>query len=113
MTMKNLIHRIRNWMIKKLGGYTYAEYWKAIHPPILDEMVHIKRKNIQRITATTEISKAEIGFLGFPSDRYIRETLQFELAKSIGDYMQVWRCEDKFMLDRVVFEARIYVVMED
>jgi hypothetical protein len=111
--MKKLIHRIRDWLIKKLGGYTDAEYWKALHPPIQDEMVPIKRKNIERITATMEISRAEIGFRGFPSEQFIRKKLQFELAKSIGDCMQVRRYDDKFQLDNVVFETVIYVVRED
>lgn len=112
--MKKLIHRIRDWLIKKLGGYTDAEYWKALHLRLQDEMVPIKRKNIERITGTMKISRAEIGFRGFPSEQFIRKQLQFELAKSIGDCMQVRRCdEDKFQLDNVVFEAVIYVVRED
>lgn len=111
--MKNLIQRVRDWLIKRLGGYTDDEYWKAIHPPLQDELVPINRKNIERITANLEISRAEIGFRGFPSERYIREKLQFELAKLIGDHMKVIQREDKFQIDSVAFEAVIYVIQED
>lgn len=79
--MKTMIHRVRNWLIKRLGGYTEAEYWKALHPPLQDELVPIKRKNIVRITATMAISRSEVGHRGFPSEQFVREQLQLELAQ--------------------------------
>lgn len=111
--MKKLFRSACDWLIKKLGGYTGAEYWKALHPPLQDEMVPINRKNIERLTATMKISQAEIRFRGLPSEQFIRKQLQLELAKSIGDCMTVihWN-EERFQSGEVIFEARIDVIRE-
>ena len=109
--MKKLICGVLNWLIKRLGGYTEAEYWKALHPPLQDELVPIKRKNIVRITATMAISRAEVGYRGFPSEQFIRKKLQLELSQSIGDCMKVYQSEDKgFFSDSLIFEAQIDVI---
>lgn len=65
--MRDLIQRVRNWLIKRLGGYTATEYWKALHPPLHDQAVLIERKNIVRVTATLKIPQSEIMAHGFPS----------------------------------------------
>lgn len=105
--MKNLIQRVRDWMIKKLGGYTAKEYDTINRLPVRG--LTIDRRNVEHLTVNIQISSRDIadGIIRDPD--FIKHELACKLLPFIEERMKIMRTTDG-PLDAVVFEASIDVV---
>lgn len=112
--MKKLIQRVRDWLIKKLGGYTAKEYDTINRIPFRD--LTIDRRNVEHLTVDIQISRRDITDGIFPGPDFIKHELARQLLPLIEERMKIMRKTDApnmYMLDAVLFEASIDVVRED
>lgn len=111
--MKKLIQRVRDWMIKKLGGYTREEYDATVRPA-LNLGPDVRTKKMERLRAQVEIEPSEIQVYQ-NSDLFIQILAQ-RMMPLIKDRMQIRRLVDSpeySPAGNIVIEGYITVVKED
>lgn len=112
--MKKLIQRVRDWLIKKLGGYTAKEYDTINRIPFRD--LTIDRRNVDHLKVGIKIPLNTIMDGIFPSSDFIKHELSRQLLPLVEERMKIMRITDGpniYMVDSAVFEASIDVVRED
>lgn len=108
--MKNLIQRVRDWLIKKLGGYTAKEYYTINWMPVRE--LTIDRRNVAHLTSNIKIARYGV----YPDQDSIKHELARRLLPLIEEHMKIMRNYDApntYMSDEVVFMASIDIVRED
>lgn len=108
--MNKFLCSVRDWIIKKLGGYTAAEYERIRHVPI--QKVLFEQKNVEKLGACCEISRADLTKRGLPIEERARRELAVHLTRLVEERMVVQRREDPER-NSIVFRAYIRVVMEE
>lgn len=105
--MKKLIHRIRDWLIKKLGGYTQKEYETINRIPF--QNVAVEERGIEHLKAVVEINRQQTDAV--PSSGFLEHELARQLLPMVMDYMKIKQTRNYYTSpDTVVFEATIDVV---
>lgn len=108
--MKNLIQRARDWLIKKLGGYTEKEY-SRVHRPPLRLATPVEIRNVQRLRATL-LARPNVGMI--ENEEFVKRELATRLIPLVMENMRVTRVKkDYAMPGALEFEGRIDVVRED
>ena len=108
--MKNLIQRVRDWLIKRLGGYTEKEYFRVNRPP-LRLATPVETRNVQRLRATL-VARPNVGMI--ENEDFVRRELAARLLPLVMENMRVTRVKkDYAMPGALEFEGRIDVVRED
>lgn len=84
-----MIQKIKNWLIKKLGGYTAAEY---NHIRIHESYVRYVPEDYrhEKLRASVAIPMHH-GFT--PPGAGVRD-LRYQLAEQLEPYMRIEQCED-------------------
>lgn len=103
--MAKLWQRIKNWCIKKLGGYTKEEY--GIGPITRYEFIPQKTHGIDVLRA-----EAEFDSFNKPPTEWIEGKLLGELAKQMKSYVVVETCEDYCRM-RQKYRATVKVVADN
>lgn len=85
--MKNLLQRVRNWLIKKLGGFTWEEY-NRFRPRI----IKIDERNLEPV----RVEVSHFVYEGIQSEQYIRAELASKLATVIMDHAEIFQAENSF-----------------
>ena len=105
--MKKLIHRIRDWLIKKLGGYTQKEY-ETINRITLQNIA-AEERGIEHLRAVVKIDREQISAVS--SSGFLKHELARQLLPVVMDYMNIIQIKSNYISsDTVVFEATIDVV---
>lgn len=109
--MKNLIQRVRDWLIKRLGGYTENEY-SRVHRPPLRLATPVETRNVRRLRATMVARPNNISMIA--DENMVRRELAARLLPLVMENMRVTRVQKEYaMPGSVEFEGRIDVVRED
>ena len=86
--MKNPMNRIRDQLIKRLGGYTEDEYRTVNRPPIrLPDIV--ERRNVKRLGVCEKVPAGCLSGGRGPDERFIRNGLAARLCRLIQEYMKM------------------------
>lgn len=105
--MKKLIHRIRDWLIKKLGGYTKKEYETINRIPF--QNIAVEERGIEHLRAVVKIDRKQTSAVS--SSSFLKHELARQLLPMVMDYMKIKRIRSNYISpDTVVFEATIDVV---
>lgn len=111
INMKKLIQRFRDWLIKKLGGYTEKEYHTISMVPVRE--LTIDRRNVEHLTARVKIGRERFSDQIFPGPDFIKHELTRQLIPLVMERMKITHIEDSPMesiLDYTVYEASIDVL---
>lgn len=109
--MKNLIQRVQDWLIKRLGGYTEKEYSRVNRIP-LRLATPVETCNVQRLRATLVARPNNVGMI--ENEDFVRRELAARLLPLVMENMRVTRVKkDYAMPGPLEFEGRIDVVRED
>lgn len=109
--MKNLIQRVRDWWIKKLGGYTAKEYDTINWLPVRE--LTIDRRNVEHLTTRIQIRRNLLTHGIYPDSACIKHELTMNLMLLIEEHMKIMRLLDDHYTDVVVYEASIDIVREN
>ena len=90
--------KLKNWIIKKLGGYTRAEY--ESRPVDRFEFLSIKQNDI--VTLQTE---GEFDVFNEPPKEWLEDKLMGELAKKIKPYVMWDHARDCYRMKKFVRAA--------
>ena len=85
-----MLQRFKNWIIKKLGGYTKAEYDNYARLPI-DRFVVMPEQTRNVVTLRTEMT---YDHFASPPSEWIEDRLCGELGRQIKPYVRLERGED-------------------
>lgn len=111
--MKNLFQRVRDWLIKKLGGYTREEYNTVAKPP-LKMGTAIGVKTVERIRAQVEIAPSEIQI--YKNSDLMVQVLAQRMLPQIKYHMRIRRLADSptySPVGGIVVEGYITIVKEE
>lgn len=109
--MKNLIQRVRDWLIKRLGGYTEKEYFRVNRPP-LRLATPVETRNVRRLRATLVARPGNISMI--TDEDMVRRELAARLLPLVMENMRVTRVQkDYAMPGTLEFEGRIDIVREE
>lgn len=109
--MKNLIQRVRDWLIKRLGGYTGKEYSRVNRPP-LRLATPVETRNVQRLRATLVARPNNVVMI--ENEDFVRQELAARLLPLVMGNMRVTRVKKDYAIPGALeFEGRIDVVRED
>lgn len=111
MTVKNLIQRVRDWQIKKLGGYTAKEYDTINRLPVREFTVD--RRNVEHLTTRIQIRRNFLTHGIYPDSACIKHELTMNLLMLIEGHMKIMRLPDDHYTDVVVYEASIDIMRKD
>lgn len=110
--MKNLIHSVKDWSIKKLGGYTAKEHQTISALPVHE--LTIDRRNVDHIAVRVKVEKDVLSDRIFPSTDLIKHELTRRLIPFVMERMEIKQIDDRYdgvsWPDSVVYEASIDVV---
>ena len=107
--MKNLIQRVQDWLIKRLGGYTEKEYSRVNRIP-LRLATPVETRNVQRLRATL-VARPNVGMI--ENEDCVRRELAPRLLPMVMENMRVTRVKkDYAMPGALEFEGRIDIVRE-
>lgn len=113
--MKKILQRVRDWLIKKLGGYTAKEYDTITRIPVRE--LTIDRRNVEHLRTRIQINRAHFSDGIFPDSEFIKHELTRRLIPLVMERMKIMRMHDYpnmgGMLDSAVYEASIDIVRED
>ena len=110
MSVGKMMRRIRDWIIKKLGGYTAAEYERIGRVPL--QKAFVEQRNVEKLEVRCEISRASFAARGLAREEVARRELAVRLTRLVQERMTVQRQED-VAIDSIVVRAYIRVVTED
>lgn len=113
--MKNLIKSVRDWLIKKLGGYTAKEYDTVTKIPF-QAAIPIERRNVEHLRQVIEVQRPRFQDGQFPTSDFIRHELARQLVPLVEERMKIKRMvfnTPAEVCDKLFYEARIDVVKED
>lgn len=105
-----MIQRIKNWLIKRLGGYTATEYNRInwIQESCVRYMPEDYRH--EKLRATVAIPMHQ----GFTPPGAVQRELRMQLAEQLEPYMMIMQCEDvkrmemQFIAELVVVKRGVY-----
>ena len=105
---------LKNYVIKKLGGYTAKEYDTVKRIPI-QSAIPVETRNVEHLRTVIEVKHP--CYLGDPSlsPEFVRDKLTRQLIPMVKERMKIRQMIDppyKFT-DKLFFEASIDIVMED
>lgn len=100
-----LLMKLKNWVIKKIGGYTSEEY-NIIHRPQPYMCPIINRKDVIRIKANIQVPI----FIPIDSD-FVKHKLSEQLSYSIQKIMKITKHPSN-QNGFVLFEGSIDVIKE-
>lgn len=109
--MKRLIQRVRDWLIKKLGGYTAKEYDTINRIPVRE--LTLDRRNVERLAVRVRIGRERLSDQIFPGPDFIKHELTRQLIPLVMERMKITHMEDsptESILDYTVYEASIDVL---
>lgn len=112
--MKKLFQRVRDWIIKKLGGYTAKEYDTINRIPFQE--LTIDRRNVDHLRVRIQIPRQTIVDGIFPGPDFIKHELSRQLLPLVEERMKIIRMTDGPNIrtfDAAVFEASIDIVREE
>lgn len=110
--MKNLIQRIRDWLIKRLGGYTAKEYDTVTKIP-LQSAIPIETRNVEHLRQVIEVQRPRFPDDPIPTSDFIRHELARQMLPLVMERMRIKAMMPGYPGDRIFYEARIDVVRED
>lgn len=109
-----LIDRVRNWLIKKLGGYTEKEYNTINMIPVRE--LTIDRRDVEHLATRIRVERERLPDELFPGADFIKHELTRRLIPLVMERMKITRMDDSpymgGMLDYAVYEASIDIVRE-
>lgn len=111
--MKAKFNRIRDWLIKLLGGHTETEYRKLLNTPLPVEVHAINTCNAERLCVQIRIPRSRLISPAYPPFEFLRHDLTRKLIPLVEERMKILQLSDyPDFHDNLVFEASIYVVKE-
>ena len=112
--MKKLFQRVRDWLIKKLGGYTAKEYY-TVTKILVQAAIPIERRNVEHLRQVIEVQRPRFPNDPFPSSDFIRHELARQLLPLVMERMKIKRMvfNTENVSGRLLYEAEIDVVRED
>ena len=108
--MGEMMRRIRDWIIKKLGGYTAAEYERNGRVPL--QKAFVEQRHVEKLEVRCAISRASLAVKGLAREEVARRELAMRLTRLVEERMTVQSRED-IARDSIVVRAYIRVVTED
>lgn len=113
INMKKLVQRVRDWLIKKMGGYTAKEYDTINRIPVRE--LTLDRRNVEHLAVRVRIGRERLSDQIFPGPDFIKHELTRQLIPLVMERMKIMHREDssmESMLDYTVYEASIDIVRE-
>lgn len=102
--------KIRNWLIKKLGGYTRSEYaLTGAWQPVKFDVSHV---NVEKIEARTVLRRERIPINDPGFDDYVKHDIAHKIADKLVDdgYIEFMTCDGHVPFDSVEVLGRLKVV---
>lgn len=106
--MKKAIRKLRDWIIKKLGGYTAREYDAINRIPF--QPTTFDRRDVERLRIQVEIKRYQTEAIA--GSEFIKHELTRQLIPMVMDRMKIKQI-NSYRYDTAVYEATIGVVRED
>lgn len=106
--MKKAIRKLRDWIIKKLGGYTAREYDTINRIPF--QPTTFDRHDVERLRIQVEIKRYQVEAI--PLSDFIKHELTRKLMPLVMERVKIKQI-NSCRYDTVVYEATIGVVRED
>ena len=100
-----MLTRPKNWIIKKLGGYTKAEYDNLSRFPIR----HFEFMPPQRSNIVTLQTQGAFDKFNEPSQEWLENRVVCELAKQLKPYV-TWEYEEDCCRTNKIVRAAVKVV---
>lgn len=110
MSVGKMMRRVRDWIIKKLGGYTAAEYERIGRVPL--QKAFVEQRNVEKLEVRCEISRTSLAGRGLAREEVARRELAVRLTRLVEERMTVQSRED-IARDSIVVRAYICVVTEE
>jgi DNA primase large subunit len=109
MSVGKMMRRVRDWIIKKMGGYTAAEYERIGRVPL--QKAFVEQRNVEKLEVSCVISRASLAVRGLAREEVVRRELAVRLTRLVEERMTVQSRED-VAIDSIVIRAYIRVVTE-
>lgn len=106
--MIKAIQKMRDWIIKKLGGYTANEYETINRIPF--QPTTFDRRDVERLRIQLEINRYRAEAI--QSSEFIKHELTRQLIPLVMERMKIKQI-NSYRYDTTVYEATIGVVRED
>lgn len=110
MSVGKMMRRICDWIIKKLGGYTAAEYERISRVPL--QKAFVEQRNVEKLEVRCEISRTSLAGRGLAREEMVRRELAVRLTRLVEERMTV-RSREDVAIDSIVVRAYICVVTEN
>ena len=98
-------NKFKNWIIKKLGGYTSSEYNTLLHPIKLPDFT-VQNIRLETINASHLINEFDMFYSKYPSDKVI-EDVKEQLKRQI-----VFCIEPEFIVEEYAGNKKIRAKIE-
>ena len=98
-------NKFKNWIIKKLGGYTSSEYNTLLYPIKLPDFT-VQNIRLETINAVHLIDEFDMFYLKYPSNEAI-ENIKEQLKRQIVSYI-----EPEFVVEEYAGNKKIRAKIE-
>lgn len=106
--MIKAIQKLRDWIIKKLGGYTAKEFDTVNRIPF--QATTFDTRDVERLRVQIEINRYQVEAI--PLSDFIKHELTRQLIPLVMERMKIKQI-NSYRYDTAAYEATIGVVRED